>query len=237
MYPPHEHKDYRWGMAINLSSCTGCGACVAACYAENNIPIVGKERVAEGRHMAWLRVERYIENVSANPDVRFSPMMCQHCDNAPCEPVCPVYATVHSSEGLNLQVYNRCVGTRYCSNNCPYKVRTFNWFDYEFPEPLHLQLNPDVTVRGRGIMEKCTFCVQRIRDGKDHAKDEGRKVRDGEVVPACAQSCPTQAIVFGNLLDPDSAVSRMSRTQHGYKVMEELNTRPAITYLPRIKRI
>jgi molybdopterin-containing oxidoreductase family iron-sulfur binding subunit len=237
MYPPHEHKDYRWGMAINLSSCTGCGACVAACYAENNIPIVGKERVAEGRHMAWLRIERYIENVSANPDVRFSPMMCQHCDNAPCEPVCPVNATMHSSEGLNLQVYNRCVGTRYCSNNCPYKVRTFNWFDYEFPEPLHLQLNPDVSVRGRGVMEKCTFCVQRIRDGKDHAKDEGRKVRDGEVVPACAQSCPTQAIVFGNLLDPDSAVSRMSRTQHGYKVLEELNTRPAVTYLPRIKRI
>jgi molybdopterin-containing oxidoreductase family iron-sulfur binding subunit len=237
MYPPHDHKDYRWGMAINLSSCTGCGACVAACYAENNIPVVGKERVAQGRHMAWLRIERYMENISAKPDVRFSPMMCQQCDNAPCEPVCPVSATMHSSDGLNLQIYNRCVGTRYCSNNCPYKVRTFNWFDYEFPEPLHLQLNPDVSVRSKGIMEKCTFCVQRIREGKDHAKDEGRKVRDGEVVPACAQSCPTRAITFGNLLDPDSEVSKASRAQHGYKVLEELNTKPAITYLPRIKRV
>ena len=236
MYPPHEHKDYRWGMAINLSSCTGCGACVAACYGENNIPVVGKERVAEGRHMAWIRIERYMENISPAPDIRFSPMMCQQCDNAPCEPVCPVYATMHSSDGLNVQVYNRCVGTRYCSNNCPYKVRVFNWFDYEFPEPLHLQLNPDVSVRGKGVMEKCTFCIQRIREGKDHAKDAGRLVRDGEVVPACAQSCPTQAIVFGNLLDPDSAVSKSAGARHGYKVLDELNTRPAITYLPRVKR-
>ena len=191
--------------------------------------------------MAWIRIERYFENVSTSPvsapDVRFSPMMCQQCDNAPCEPVCPVFATMHSEEGLNLQVYNRCVGTRYCSNNCPYKVREFNWFDYEFPPPLNLQLNPDVTVRTKGIMEKCTFCVQRIREGKDHAKDEGRLVRDGEIVPACAQSCPTRAIVFGNLLDPDSAVSKMAKAQHGYQVLEELNTRPAITYLPRVKRI
>ncbi|MBI3895738.1 MAG: molybdopterin-dependent oxidoreductase [Acidobacteria bacterium] len=237
MYPPHDHKDYRWGMAINLSSCTGCGACVAACYAENNVPVVGKELIARGRHMAWIRIERYMENVSATPDIRFSPMMCQQCDNAPCEPVCPVYATMHSSDGLNVQVYNRCVGTRYCSNNCPYKVRTFNWFDYQFPEPLHLQLNPDVSVRSKGIMEKCTFCIQRIREGKDHAKDEGRLVRDGEVVPACAQSCPTQAIVFGNLLDPNSTVSKLADQQHGYRVLEELNTKPAITYLPRIKRI
>jgi molybdopterin-containing oxidoreductase family iron-sulfur binding subunit len=237
MYPPHEHKDYRWGMAINLSACTGCGACVAACYAENNVPVVGKERIAEGRHMAWIRIERYMENVSATPDIRFSPMMCQQCDNAPCEPVCPVYATMHNSDGLNVQVYNRCVGTRYCSNNCPYKVRVFNWFDYEFPEPFHLQLNPDVSVRGRGVMEKCTFCIQRIRDGKDHAKDEGRKVRDGEVVPACAQSCPTQAIVFGNLLDPDSAVSKLASARHGYRVLEELQTKPAITYWPRVRRV
>ena len=241
MYPPHEHKDYRWGMAIDLSACTGCGACVAACYAENNIPVVGKEQIARGRHMAWIRIERYIESIPQTipvaPDVRFSPMLCQQCDNAPCEPVCPVYATLHSAEGLNLQVYNRCVGTRYCSNNCPYKVRVFNWFEYEFPEPLHLQLNPDVTVRDKGVMEKCTFCIQRIRKGKDHAKDEGRLVRDGEVTPACAQSCPTQAIVFGNLLDTDSAVSRMSRRQHGYHALDELNTKPAVTYLRRIKRI
>jgi anaerobic selenocysteine-containing dehydrogenase/Fe-S-cluster-containing dehydrogenase component len=235
-YPPHKHKDYRWGLAINLNSCTGCGACVAACYAENNVPVVGKQRVAEGRHMAWIRIERYLENVSAAPDVRFSPMMCQQCDNAPCEPVCPVHATMHNSDGLNVQVYNRCVGTRYCSNNCPYKVRTFNWFDYEFPQPLELQLNPDVSVRGRGVMEKCTFCIQRIRSGESHAKGEGRKLRDGEVISACAQSCPAQAITFGNLLDPESAVSKLSQAQGSYKVFEELNTKPAITYLPRIKR-
>jgi molybdopterin-containing oxidoreductase family iron-sulfur binding subunit len=237
LYPPHEHKDYRWGMAINLDACTGCSACVAACYAENNIPVVGKDLVARGRHMAWIRIERYMERVSSVPDIRFSPMMCQQCDNAPCEPVCPVYATMHNSDGLNVQVYNRCVGTRYCSNNCPYKVRVFNWFDYPFPEPLHLQLNPDVSVREKGVMEKCSFCIHRIRHAKDIAKDEQRKVGDGDVVPACAQSCPTQAIVFGNLLDPESRVARAAARRHGYKVLEELNTRPAVTYLPRIKRI
>ncbi len=235
LYPPHEHEDYRWGMAINLSSCTGCSACVAACYAENNIPVVGELEVSRGRSMDWLRIERYMEEISPAPDIRFSPMMCQQCDNAPCEPVCPVNATMHSPEGLNVQVYNRCVGTRYCSNNCPYKVRAFNWFDYGFEEPLNLQLNPEVSVRSKGIMEKCTFCIQRIHSAKDHARNEGRKVLDGEATPACAQSCPTQAIVFGNLLDPDSNVSRLSAKQHGYRVLEELNTKPAVTYLPKVR--
>jgi molybdopterin-containing oxidoreductase family iron-sulfur binding subunit len=161
-------------------------------------------------------------------------MLCQHCDNAPCEPVCPVYATVHNAEGLNVQVYNRCVGTRYCSNNCPYKVRRFNWFTFEFPEPLPLQLNPDVTVREKGVMEKCTFCVQRITDGKARAKEEGRFVRDGEIVPACAQSCPTRAIVFGDLKDPQSEVSRWSEDPRRYRIFEQLNTLPGITYLKKI---
>lgn len=234
MYPPHEHPIYRWGMVIDLNSCTGCSACVVACYAENNVPVVGKEQVARGREASWIRIERFAEGTPDRPETRFLPMLCQHCDAAPCEPVCPVYATVHNSEGLNIQVYNRCVGTRYCSNNCPYMVRRFNWFTYEWPEPLHLQLNPDVTVREKGVMEKCTFCLQRITDGKARAKEEGRPVRDGEIVPACAQACPTRAIVFGDLKDPESEVSRLSRSPRRYRVFEQLNTQPAITYLKRI---
>jgi molybdopterin-containing oxidoreductase family iron-sulfur binding subunit len=240
LYPPHEHKDYRWGMAIDLNQCVGCNACIAACYAENNIPVVGEHEVDRGHHMAWIRVERYYEPTApGQPDeARFVPMLCQHCDNAPCESVCPVYATYHNPEGLNVQVYNRCVGTRYCSNNCPYKVRRFNWFDWEWPAPLDLQLNPDLSVRTKGVMEKCTFCVQRLRAAKDAAKDDGRrKVRDGEVTPACVQTCPADAIVFGNLDDPESRVSKMAQDPRGYHILGEINTKPAITYLARVKRI
>ena len=240
MYPELEYAEYRWGMSIDLSACTGCGACVTACYAENNIPVVGKDMVAQGREMSWLRIERYFEEQKERedaPEVRFAPMLCQHCGNAPCEPVCPVYATYHNPEGLNAQIYNRCIGTRYCANNCSYKVRRFNWSEADWPEPLNLQLNPDVTIREPGVMEKCTFCVQRIQAGKDRAKDEDRPVGDGEVTPACAQTCPTQAITFGNMKDPASHVSRQSHDSRGYKVFDSLNTKPAITYLKKVRRV
>ena len=239
MYPEVEYAEYRWGMSIDLSACIGCGACVTACYAENNIPVVGEAMVAQGREMSWLRIERYFEEPPEGtdaPEVRFAPMLCQHCGNAPCEPVCPVYATYHNPEGLNAQIYNRCVGTRYCANNCSYKVRRFNWGEADWPEPLNRQLNPDVTIRESGVMEKCTFCVQRIQAGKDRAKDEDRPVRDGEVTPACAQTCPTQALTFGNLQDPASRVSQRSHDPRGYKVFESLNTKPAITYLKKVRR-
>ncbi len=239
LYPEHEHPTHRWGMAIDLNSCNGCNACVAACYAENNVPVLGADRMVRGRTMSWLRIERFVETRPAasggeQVDSRFLPMLCQHCDHAPCESVCPVYATYHNEEGLNAQIYNRCVGTRYCSNNCPYKVRRFNWWDPEFPEPLNLQLNPDVTVRSAGVMEKCTFCVQRIQEGKDGARDEDRPVQDGDVTPACAQTCPAQAIVFGDLNDPDSRVSQLSAADRGYHALGVLNTRPAVTYLKKV---
>jgi anaerobic selenocysteine-containing dehydrogenase/Fe-S-cluster-containing dehydrogenase component len=230
----------RWGMAIDLAKCTGCQACVTACYAENNIPTVGPTEIQKGREMTWIRIERYWEGGEAPGEpvtARFVPMLCQQCSNAPCEPVCPVYAAYHTPDGLNGQVYNRCVGTRYCANNCPYKVRYFNWYKYNeasWPAPLHLQLNPDVTVRARGVMEKCTFCIQRIRGAQNTARLEDRQLRDGEFTTACAQACPSDAIVFGNAADPGSRVAQLQQDSRGYRVLEDLNTRSAITYLAKV---
>ncbi len=236
MYEQREHPLYQWGLNVDLASCTGCAACIVACYAENNIPIVGKEQVYKGREMSWLHIERYFDGSVDDLHVSFVPMMCQHCQNAPCEPVCPVYATYHNEEGLNAMAYNRCVGTRYCGNNCAYKVRRFNWFEYTMPEPLNWQINPDVTKRGLGVMEKCTFCVQRIVEAKDIAKDLGRLVEDGEIKPACVQGCPTQALTFGNLKDAQSAVSKKSHSDRSYKVLDKMiNTQPSVTYLSRIR--
>jgi molybdopterin-containing oxidoreductase family iron-sulfur binding subunit len=227
---------YRWGMTIDLAKCVGCSACVTACYMENNIKTVGPDDSDFGRELSWLRIERYWDEPEPGAEaapfrVRNLPMLCQHCGQAPCEPVCPVYAAYHNPDGLNAQVYNRCVGTRYCANNCPYKVRKFNFFEQAVPEPLNLQFNPDVTVRTKGVMEKCTFCVQRIREAKIHAKLEGREVADGELVTACQAACPTQAIVFGNLRDTGSRVYREAMSGRGYNVLADLNTRSAVTYL------
>ena len=230
----------RWGMAIDLDKCTGCSACVTACQAENNVPWVGEDQVLMGREMHWMRIESYYEEVDATHagtvDVRHLPMLCQHCGNAPCEPVCPVFAAYHTPEGLNAQVYNRCVGTRYCANNCPYKVRVFNWYSFsDVPEPLNWQHNPDVTVRDEGVMEKCTFCVQRIRDVQNRAAVEDRPVRDGEVVPACQQTCPAEAIVFGDLRDPESRVSQVADSERTYRVLDEfINTQPAVSYQKKV---
>ncbi|HXH64371.1 MAG TPA: 4Fe-4S dicluster domain-containing protein [Mariprofundaceae bacterium] len=265
----YDNEPYMWGMAIDLNKCIGCGACVTACYAENNLPVVGKEHYSRGYAMHWMRIERYWDEPDGKTDIdqavetdfpergaHYIPMLCQQCNHAPCEPVCPVAATYHTPDGLNAQVYNRCVGSRYCGNNCPYKVRYFNFFDFweDLPHPLEYQLNPDLSVRTKGVMEKCTFCVQRQRAAKDAAEDAGHPnhVEDMSFMTACQQTCPTRAIVFGNLRDPKSEVSKLwashqvelDRTEQdkisdvrGYRVFEELNVEPCIMYMDRVRDI
>ncbi|MFQ5468840.1 MAG: 4Fe-4S dicluster domain-containing protein [Gammaproteobacteria bacterium] len=270
----HHEYEHMWGMVVDLNKCIGCNACAVACYAENNLAVVGPEKLEKGQGMHWLRLERYWdepnlgeERVSTTQQhgASFIPMMCQQCNAATCEPVCPVAATYHTPDGLNAQVYNRCIGSRYCSNNCPYRLRYFNFWSYyegaenAWPSPLHMQLNPDLSVRDKGVMEKCTFCVQRIRAGKDKAKMENRPVADGDITPACVQTCPTSALVFGDILSlhkagaPESKASKLwrkhqvelGRTEQkkqnkdlrGYRVLEFLNTDPCVLYLERVREV
>ena len=239
LFPAWQHDGYQWGLVVNQSSCIGCNACVVACQAENNIPVVGKEQVSRGREMHWLRIDNYYEGEVATPTTYHQPVLCMHCETAPCEIVCPVGATTHSNEGLNEMTYNRCVGTRYCSNNCPYKVRRFNFYDFnaELRQDATMQLrpNPDVTVRSAGVMEKCTYCVQRINEARIDSEKEGRTIRDGEIVTACQSACPTEALTFGNLNNRDSEVSRLAATSLNYSLLGELNTRPRTTYLAVVR--
>ncbi|HEX2758262.1 MAG TPA: 4Fe-4S dicluster domain-containing protein, partial [Thermoanaerobaculia bacterium] len=237
MYPGFKYDGHAWGLAVNLSSCTGCNACVVACQSENNIPTIGKEEVRRGREMHWIRIDRYYEGFPENPAVHNQPVMCMHCEQAPCEVVCPVAATTHSEEGINEMTYNRCIGTKYCSNNCPYKVRRFNFFDYNKDKHLPvltLLANPNVTVRQKGVMEKCNYCIQRVNRARMDAEKENRPLRDGEILTACQQVCPTEALVFGDINDPASKVAKLRNEKLNYGLLEELNTRPRTTYLTKL---
>lgn len=239
--PPFDYskEPYRWMMGVDLNTCTGCGACVIACQSENNIPVVGRDRVRQSREMHWIRIDRYYSGSEQNPTVAFQPMMCQHCENAPCETVCPVVATSHSQDGLNQMTYSRCVGTRYCQNNCPYKVRRFNFFDHwkDYKDTLNMVWNPDVTVRSRGIMEKCTFCIQRINEAKGHAKDRKSMIKDSDLKTACQQTCPVDAITFGNVNDKESQMSKVLENPRVFRAMEVLNTRPSVNYLTKVRNV
>ena len=229
-------RPHRWGMVVDIDRCIGCQSCTVACWAENNITLNTPDIVYQLRGFYWIRIERYWEGEYPDVKARFLPVLCQHCGNAPCEPVCPVYATHRSVDGLNVQVYNRCVGTRYCANNCPYNVRFFNfWERWPLPDPMNSYLNPDVTIRSKGIMEKCTFCIQRIRRAERRAAQEGREVQDGEIQPACAATCPTDVLTFGDLSNPDSRVSQLANDRRAYRLLDYLGTDPSVIYLKRIE--